>query len=92
MGPAGADRCFITAERQLLSLYTSKLQPTLDQKLRLRKVMQLLSGLRVDDLRLYRFWGDYDWVMVLNDDPSSQAEHWQDAFDTLIENAAKGTL
>jgi len=32
------------------------------------------------------------WVMVLNDDPSSQAEHWQDAFDTLIENAAKGTL
>jgi hypothetical protein len=57
---AASEHGLIAAQRQLLWLYTHKLQPSLDDKLGFRSSMQLLAGLAADDIRLARFWADYD--------------------------------
>jgi hypothetical protein len=29
------------------------------------------------------------WLLMLNDEPESTAEHWTEAFNTLLSNASK---
>jgi hypothetical protein len=54
------ERDLLAAQRQLLWLYSHKLTPGLSAKVALRSRMQMLAGLTPGDIRLDRFWADYD--------------------------------
>jgi hypothetical protein len=54
------ERDLLAAQRQLLWLYSHKLTPSLSAKVTLRSTMQMLAGLPPGDIRLDRFWADYD--------------------------------
>jgi hypothetical protein len=58
--PGPSEHSLPAAQQLLLRLYQQKLTPSLSEKVALRSTMQMLAALPPGDVRLDRFWADYD--------------------------------